>query len=123
MAESRVFHFRLNPDDEDERRALAYIEKCEQQGYNIKQILLPAILQRANVEPVNPQYLIQRIGEMLSGMDDFRDVVGDLKSAGSITFTPHPERKKAPEANQITQDDPMMQGLLKRAKPGKRFDQ
>lgn len=123
MAESRVFHFRLNPDDEDERRALEYIERLEGQGYNIKQILLPAILQRANIEPVNPLYLLQRVSEMLISIDDLKEVVSDLKNTGSMNFQPQPQREKpAPESNQVAENDPMMQALMKRAKPGKRFD-
>lgn len=122
MAQSRVITFRLNPDDEDERRALEWLERLESQGFSMKQVMLAAMLQRANIDPVNPQNILQRVTELLISMDDLKDVVNELKKGSFTAHPPTTSAQPAPPSNQISDDDPLVQALKQRARAGKRFN-
>jgi hypothetical protein len=107
---SQVIAFRLNPDNPDELRALEWLEQWREAGYDLRQIFVPLILAKADIEPVTPAYMSHQTHELIVSISDLRQVIRDLKRTGQVIIP----QSEPIEGAEIGVDDPIVQSLLAR---------
>lgn len=111
-----LFHLRLNPDKEEEAKAIEILERAKLADIDFKGLVLPLIL---DMDDFNFESPLKLNHELLVTLEEAQNLIARLKNIGTIpTQASQPEQNK--DTNQIDSEDPLMQGLNSVARPGRR---
>lgn len=112
-----IKHMRLNPNKEDEAKAIAIIQKAEETGIDFKGLVLPLILDLEGFRFDSPLALVN---ELLVSIEEVKEAAEILKKAGAIKYVQQAPEQAKREDDTISGDDILVQSLKGKARTGRR---
>ena len=115
---SQVISFLLNPEIDDERLALEFLERRAQAGEKTRQVIVQALLRLDDQQPTQrPSDLVE---ELRATLKESRELIETLRAGGAA---PLPNGHDQPPAAQDELQPEMRAAIRKAARPGLKVGQ